>query len=121
VSFVALRKRALALPGVEEGTSYGTPALRASRKIRPRHPEEGEKMVLRVEDDDQREALLEAQPRVFFVTDHYRGHPLVLVRLPAVHLDALAELFEQAWRRAAPRRLVASRDRSSKRDTVSKG
>ena len=55
----------------------------------------------------EREALLELDPAAFYVTDHYRAYPAMLVRLKEVRLDLLQELLEQAWRRQAPKRLVA--------------
>jgi hypothetical protein len=54
-----------------------------------------------------RDVLLEADPRAFFVTDHYLAYPWVLVRLTEVHHAVAVELLEQAWRRASPKRLVA--------------
>jgi hypothetical protein len=109
VSFQALRRMALALPGMAEGTSYGTPAFRARGKLLLRMWEDGETLVLRVDDDDEREALLAAQPRVFFVTDHYAGYPMLLVRLPRVRPALLRELVEKTWRRHAGKRAQAAR------------
>jgi len=51
----------------------------------------------------------------FYITDHYRNYPAMLVRLSAVHPDDLRELLEEAWRRSAPKRLVAARDASRDR------
>lgn len=106
VTLDTVRDLALALPGVEEGNSYGTPAFRVHKKFFARMREDGETLVVRV-DLDEREVLMEANPEVFFVTDHYRGYPLILVRLPAVDPDQLRELLEDSWRRIAPKKLVA--------------
>lgn len=97
---------ALALPGVEEGTSYSTPALRVRKTLLARLREDGESVAVRVDPLD-RDVLLAADPRAFFVTDHYLAYPWVLVRLAEVPHPAVIELLQQAWRRAAPRRLVA--------------
>jgi hypothetical protein len=94
------------LPGVEEGTSYSTPALRVRKTLLARLREDGESVAVRVDPLD-RDVLLAADPRAFFVTEHYRAYPWVLVRLAEAHHPAAMELLEQAWRRAAPRRLVA--------------
>ena len=64
-------------------------------------------------DFDQREALLRAHPRVFFITDHYRRDSWVLVRLRTVSRVLLSEVLEQAWRQQAPKRLVDAFDASS--------
>ena len=53
---------------------------------------------------------MEADPEVFFITDHYRDHPMLLVRLSAVAADELADLLEASWRRVAPKRVLAAFD-----------
>ncbi len=94
------------LPGVETGTSYATPALFVRKKLLARLREDGESVALRIDLMD-RDVLLEADPTAFFLTDHYRPHPWVLMRLAAVRHASALELLESAWRAAAPRRLVA--------------
>ena len=108
LSFDDVRRMGLALPGVEEGTSYGTPALRVGKKFLARLKEDGETLVLKI-GFDEREMLMEAEPASFFITDHYRGYPSVLVRLANVHPPTLARLLEQAWQEAAPKRQLQKR------------
>jgi hypothetical protein len=112
VSFQEVRGWALALPGVEEGTSYGTPALRVRGKLFLRLWEDGETLVLRT-DEYERDFLLESDPAAFFVTDHYRGYPIILVRLAAARPDRLRPLVVDSWRRHAPRRVVAEWERAA--------
>jgi hypothetical protein len=103
-----------ALPEVEVGTSYGTPALKVRGKLLCRmRAEPEEALVLRVSDMGEREALLQGQPDAFFTIPHYDGHPYVLVRLANVDPRELAELLDEAWRIRAPKRLVAARDARS--------
>jgi hypothetical protein len=102
----------LRFPGVEPGTSFGTPALRVRGKGICRLRTDPDALVLRVIDLEEREALLQGQPDVFFSTPHYDGHPYVLVRLEAVDPQDLAELLEDAWRIRAPKRVVADYDAS---------
>ncbi len=97
-------------PGVEEGTSYGTPALKVRGKGMCRLRTDPDALVVRVLDLGDREALLRGQPEVFFTTPHYDGWPYLLVRLEAVELGTLEELIEDAWRIRAPKRLVAEFD-----------
>jgi hypothetical protein len=94
------------LPGVELGTSYGTPALRVRGKGMCRLRTNPDALVLRVSDMGEREALLQSQPDVFFSTPHYDGYPYVLVRLAAVDPVELEELLEEAWRVRAAKRVV---------------
>jgi hypothetical protein len=110
LTFDDVRKLALALPEVEEGTSYGTPAFKVRGKFLSRLKEDGETLVVKI-DFDERDILMAANPETFYITDHYRGYPAMLVRLATVDPDELRELFEAAWRRAAPKRLVAAMER----------
>ncbi len=103
-----LREAALALPGVQEGTSYSTPALHVRKKLLARLREDGETVAVRVELLD-RDVLLAADPRAFFVTDHYLAYPWILVRLSEARHGVVVELLEQAWEREAPKRAVAER------------
>lgn len=84
LSLTAIRRTVSALPGVEEGTSYGTPAWRHKGKMLARLHQDGESIVLKV-GDETRDHLLQADPETFFVTDHYIGYPMVLA-----HLDRLS-------------------------------
>ncbi len=99
---------ALKLPGVEAGTSYGTPSLRVKKKFLARLKEDGETIAIRVGFDD-RDILLELDPVAFFLTDHYRDYPAMLVRLKQVRVDLLERLVEQAWQEQAPKTLLAKR------------
>jgi hypothetical protein len=102
----------LKLPGVEEGISYRTPALFVRKKLLARLREDGETVAIGVDPLD-RDLLLEADPKAFFLTDHYRGYPWVLMRLASVRHGAAMELLEQAWRRAAPAGLAGMQSRRS--------
>ena len=107
---VALGQR---LPEVEEGTCYGTPALRMRGKFMCRLRTDPDALVVRVIDSRDAQALLLGRPDVFFSTPHYDGHPYVLVRLDVVDREQLAELLEDAWRLRAPKRLLAAYDAGS--------
>jgi len=104
-----VRAIALGLPGATEGTSYGTPAFRVAGSLFLRLHQDGRDLVARAE-GDARDVLVASDADVFHVTDHYRGHPWVLVRLAAVSRDQLEHVIEHAWRDRAPARLLAERD-----------
>jgi hypothetical protein len=101
---------ALALPGVEECTAYGTPSLKVKGKILSRLRTEAEGALALRCDFIDREILLQAAPRTFFLTDHYRDYPMVLVRLNKVRMRELPGIIERAWRTVAPPKLVAEYD-----------
>lgn len=114
VTFDVVRDIAHALPGVEDSTSYGTPALKVRGKLFARLHQDGEAFVLRTDFLD-RHILMQADPKVFFITDHYRDYPWVLVRFSAVRRMALPELLERAWRLVAPKKLLMQYDLDSKK------
>jgi hypothetical protein len=104
VTFETVRRLVLALPGVEEGVSYGTPGFRVRGKFLARLWEDGETLVVKC-GDIERDFRLKADPETFYVTDHYRGYPAVLVRLARVSQKDLYAVLEEAWSRQAPKRL----------------
>jgi hypothetical protein len=102
VTFDDVRKIALQFDGVEESTSYGTPAFKVRGKLVARLREDGETLVVGM-DRDQREELLAADPDTYYLTDHYLNYAWILVRLPVVHPDALRDLLGGAVRLASGR------------------
>ena len=92
-----------AWPGVEEGTSYGTPALKVKGKLMVRFKEPGI-IVLKV-DLDTKEMLMSVRPEVYFETDHYKGWPAVLARLDQFEEGELREILDRIWHENAPRSL----------------
>jgi hypothetical protein len=97
------------LPETEVGTSYGTPALRVRGRHFARLREDGETLVIKT-NLFARHFLLESHPEVYYLTDHYRDYPYVLARLARISTEQLEERLEEAWRLAAPKRLVKTFD-----------
>jgi len=108
-TFDDVRKIAFALPGVKEGTSYGTPALKVGGKLIARVHQAMDCLVLRTDFMD-REILLQSAPDAFFITDHYRDYPWILVRFAVVEKRALPDLIERAWRLVASKTLAKKYD-----------
>jgi hypothetical protein len=109
VTYEKVREIALALPGVEEGVSYGTQALKVRGNFLARLREDDESLVVRVE-FPVREALMQEEPTTFYITDHYLHYPAILIRLSKVHPRKVRQILEHAWRAVAPKRLVQARD-----------
>ena len=59
-----IRKVALSFPGVEEATSYGTPAFKLGKKLLVRLHQDGASLVLKV-GDATRDHLLQADHDTF--------------------------------------------------------
>ena len=110
LTLAAIKKMALALPDVEEGTAYGSPALKLHGQLLGCVPTnrdaEPNSFVLRV-DFAQRDELIAAEPAVYYVKPHYEDYACVLVRLDKVHPDAMRDLLRMSWqfvRSKAPKR-----------------
>ena len=108
VTFDLIRELALKLPGVEEGTSYGTAALRVKGKFLARLKEDGQSVVFRVSFDD-RDLLLQTKPTVCSITDHFLGYPALLMRLPTASKQEAADIIQMAWQLVAPKRVKETR------------
>jgi hypothetical protein len=118
-----VRRLALALPDTAEKASYGgAPAWTVKGKgfvwdrplrradldaLGPAAPD-GPVLGALVPDLGAKEALLAAQPDVYFTTPHFDGHAVVLVRLDGIDADELEELVVEAWLARAPKRLAAA-------------
>lgn len=101
IDFDAVRNVGLALPGVEESTAFGFPALKVRGKLLAcvpanRSAEPGS-LLVRVDFDD-RAALLAEAPDVYYVTDHYAGYTAVLVRLSRINPEILRDLLGMAYK-----------------------
>ncbi len=95
-----LLRIARAFPDIEESTSYGTAALKVRGTLLVRLKEDGETVVLKTTFTD-RDLLMHGDPDVYFITDHYRNYPYVLVRLPRIRTKEMRERLEEAWTREA--------------------
>jgi hypothetical protein len=95
LSLAAIRRLTSALPDVEEGTSYGTPAWRHRGRLLARLHQDGASIVLKV-GNQTRDHLLQADPETFFITDHYIGYPTVLARLDRLSATDLKKLLVRA-------------------------
>jgi hypothetical protein len=107
IDFEPVRKAAVGLPGVEEATSWGAPALKAHGTMfvcqAINKAAEPNTLVVRM-DVAQRDALIEEDPDVYYLKEHYIDYPCVLVRLARVHPDALRALVQTAYRFVSAKR-----------------
>jgi len=115
VTFDTVRKLALELPGVEEGTTYGAPAFKIGGKLLaciPTHKSaEPGSLVVRIDAADRAELIAE-EPDTYYIRDHYKGYPCVLVRLSRIKPEALRDLLRGALRFVTSKRDRLRRPRS---------
>lgn len=99
--FALVRKLGLALPGVEESTSYGEPSLKVGgamfASMTSHSSAEPNSLAIRMT-FEQRDELIAAAPDTYYLTPHYVGYPCVVVRLHRVSPDALRDLLSMGWR-----------------------
>jgi hypothetical protein len=114
VTFDDVRKMSRPWPEVEDGTSYGTPALKVRQKLLVRLKEDGDSMVMPGVPPDERDMLVESQPRVFYFTDHYKDYPMVLIRLSKARGATVEPLLRRQWRTLASKAAVREFDISHK-------
>jgi|SRR4051794_12523287 hypothetical protein len=112
MTFDDVRRVALAWPEVEDGTSYGTAALKVRKKLLARLKEDGDSLVMPGVPQDEREMLVEHQPDAFYFTDHYRDYPMVLIRLSSARPDAVEPLLRRHWRTLASKAAVRDMDKT---------
>jgi len=113
MTFDDVRKIALLWPEVEDGTSYGTPALKVRKKMLARLKEDGDSLVMPGVPQDEREMLVESRPKVFYFTDHYRDYPMVLIRLSKARRATVEPLLRRHWRTLASKKVVKEFDSDS--------
>jgi hypothetical protein len=110
VTFDDVRKFALLWPEVEDGTSYGTPALKVRKKMLVRLREDHDSLVMPGVPLDEREILIERQPKIFYFTDHYRDYPMVLICLSKAKRAIVEPLLRRHWRTLASKKTVREFD-----------
>ena len=112
--FDVVRKMGLALPEVEEGTAYGSPALNVRGKmfacLAIHRSAEPNTLVVCI-DFDQRDELMTEEPKTYYLTDHYVNYPCVLVRLSRIRQDAVRDLLLMGWRFMSTRQKREGRKR----------
>ena len=111
----------LALPATSEGASRGRRAWQVHDRAfvweRPLGKKDvaelgkaaphGPVVAAYVPDEGAKQALIAAEPDVYFTTSHFDGYPAVLCRLEELDEQSLLELATEAWTCRAPERLLA--------------
>ena len=87
------RKIALSFEGASEGPYFGKPAIFVAEKFLTRVHHKEEAMVLAIGSMEMRDVMLEAEPRLFYITDHYKKFPYLLARLSMLTKTTLKDLL----------------------------
>jgi hypothetical protein len=101
---------ALSFPDALEKTSYGNPSIFIAKKFFTRWRKEENSIVWIVDSIDERDHLLEIDPRTYFITPHYKDYPGVLVRAERIDAAMLKKMLERRWRKVASKTLIKKID-----------
>src|SRR5215467_5120322 len=98
--FDRVRRLGRELDGVEDGTSYGSPALKVGGKmfacIAVDRSAEPNTLAVRMS-FAERDLRMKMEPDVYYLKPHYTNYPCVLARLDRISDAALRELLETGW------------------------
>jgi hypothetical protein len=101
-SFKTVESIGRTLPDVEVTTTWGKPTLKVRGKmfvcIASHKSAEPNTLVVMMDFADG-DALIEYDPDIYYLKEHYLNYPCVLVRLSRIHADALHDLVTGAYRR----------------------
>ena len=101
---------ALSFPLAGEKPSYGKPSFFIAKKFFTRLRSEDQSIVWIVGSIDERDNLIELDPKTYFITAHYRDYPCVLVRIKRINQALLRKMLERRWRAIAPKKLIKAMD-----------
>jgi hypothetical protein len=88
-----VRKIMLSIDGTSEQPYFGKPAVFHSEAFVGRVHDKEDAVALRVGSIEMRDVMLEAEPKLFYITDHYKPWPMLLVRLVALDVKTLKSLM----------------------------
>ena len=83
------RKLMLSMKGASETPYFGKPAVFYAESFVGRVHDKEDAVVLRVGTIEMRDVMLEAEPKLFYITDHYKPWPMLLARLKVLDRTTL--------------------------------
>ncbi|MDE3116690.1 MAG: MmcQ/YjbR family DNA-binding protein [Pseudomonadota bacterium] len=110
VTKAQVKQVALSFAGAVEKPSHGRPAYFVHKTFFTRLRPEDNSVVMRVGSIEQRDMMLELDPQTYFITDHYRDWPVILVRIAQITPTELKTMLERRWRQIAPKKLLREVD-----------
>jgi len=121
--FDTVRKIGLAFPRAQEDRYYGMPALKIAGEVfvvQTSHRSAEPNSISVLIGFERRDELLAADPRVFYLKQHYAPHPVVLVRLGEITRDSLQRLLRSAYDAVSGGSVSASERRGTRRQRASR-
>jgi len=96
----------LSVTGTNEGPYFGKPSVFYNESFVGRVHDKEDAVALRVGSMEMRDVMLEAEPRLFYITEHYKSWPFLLARLAVLDSKTLKALVaaRMAEIKAKPKR-----------------
>jgi len=93
ISKAEARKIILSIPGTDERLWFNQPSVFLHDRFLAKTHHKEDAVTLQVGSMEMRDMMLEAEPELFYITDHYRKFPFVLMRLSALTRTVLKEIL----------------------------
>jgi hypothetical protein len=87
------RKVMLSLSGTDERLWFNQPSVFIHDRFLAKTHHKEDAVTLQVGSMEMRDMMLEAEPELFYITDHHRKFPFVLIRLSALTKTVLKEML----------------------------
>jgi hypothetical protein len=108
VTLGQLRAMVMSLPEVIERQTWGKPTFRVQNELFVTLAPDGSSATFKSSPEEQ-QALIATDPDTFTTAAHLGRHGWITVLLERADKSEMEELVTDAWRRAAPKRLLLER------------
>jgi hypothetical protein len=104
--------------GMSEGLYFGKPSVFYNAEFVGRVHDKEDAVALRVGSIEMRDVMLDAEPKLFYITEHYRAWPMLLARLSALSSKTLKELVAARVREVEAKPKKAPRKKAVKKSKI---
>ena len=110
----------LAIPGSNERLWFNQPSVFVHDRFLAKVHHKEDAVTLQVGSMEMRDMMLEAEPKLFYITDHYRKFPFVLIRLSALTKTVLKEILAGRAAQLAQMKPIKRRPKAAAKKKVVK-
>ncbi len=107
-------KLGCALPETAEGSYHGMPSLKTRGKDLTHHYPEHNAITIKLGSIDERDALLDLDPTLYHITDHFKGWPYLMMRLDQADRDVTLAHLINMWRGRVTKKMAREFDEAQK-------
>ncbi len=96
----------LALPETAEGSYHGMPSLKTRGKDLTHLYAEHNSITIKLGSIDERDALLDLEPDIYHIEDHFKGWPYLMLRLDRADADLLMAHLINMWKGRVTKKMI---------------